>query len=90
MESLFLALPPWYALINMQLSRTFKGGLEVYGGVKNLLNFIPQHPILRPFDPFDRQVEDTEQNPFGYFFDPSYNFAPLQRIRGYAGFRVRL
>jgi outer membrane receptor for ferrienterochelin and colicins len=81
---------PWYALINMQLSRTFKGGLEVYGGVKNLLNFIPQHPILRPFDPFDRQVEDTEQNPFGYFFDPSYNFAPLQGIRGYAGFRVRL
>lgn len=81
---------PWYALINLQLSRTFKGGVELYGGVKNLLDFIPEHPILRPFDPFDREVDDPAENPFGYFFDPSYNFAPLQGIRGYAGFRVRL
>jgi outer membrane receptor for ferrienterochelin and colicins len=78
---------PWYALLNMQLSRKFKGGFELFGGVKNLLNFVPKDPILRPFDPFDRTVDDPVGNPFGYTFDPSYNYAPLQGIRGFAGMR---
>lgn len=80
---------PWFAILNFQVSRKFKQGLEIYGGVKNLLDFVPSDPILRPFDPFDRQVEDPVNNPFGFTFDPSYNFAPLQGIRGFAGVRFR-
>lgn len=78
---------PWFALLNVQVSRKFKGGFELFGGVKNLLNFVPEDPILRPFDPFDRTVDDPVNNPFGYTFDTSYNYAPLQGIRGFAGVR---
>lgn len=81
---------PWFALLNVQVSRKFKNGLELYGGIKNLLNFVPQNPILRPFDPFDRTVDDPVANPFGYTFDPSYNFAPMQGIRGFVGMRWAL
>lgn len=78
---------PWFALVNVQVSRKFKSGLELFGGVKNLLNFVPKNPILRPFDPFDRTIDDPVSNPFAYTFDPSYNFAPLQGVRGFAGLR---
>lgn len=76
---------PWYAILNVQLSRKFSGGVEVYAGVKNLLNFIPKDPILRPFDPFDKNI--TVDNPNGYTFDPSYNYAPVQGIKGVVGVR---
>ncbi len=78
---------PWFALLNVQVSRKFRYGIELFGGVKNLLNFVPKDPILRPFDPFDRTVDDPVSNPFGYTFDPSYNYAPLQGVRGFAGVR---
>lgn len=78
---------PWFALLNLQVSRKMKHGLELYGGVKNLLDFVPKDPILRPFDPFDRAVDDPVGNPFGYTFDPSYNYAPMQGVRGFVGVR---
>ncbi len=81
---------PWYAMVNVQVSRKFKRGFELYGGVKNLLDFVPLHPILRPFDPFDQYVDDPVQNPNGYSFDPSYNYASLQGIRGFVGVRYSL
>ena len=76
---------PWFALINVQITKIFKNNLSIYGGAKNLLNFIPKHPIMRPFDPFDKQV--SLNNPNGYTFDPSYNYAPLQGIRAFVGVR---
>jgi len=81
---------PWYAIVNLQISRKFSRAWELFGGVKNLLDFVPKNPILRPFDPFDRQADDPLSNPMGYRFDPSYNYGSLQGIRGYAGFRYRL
>jgi len=78
---------PWFALLNLQVSRKFLRGIELYGGVKNLLNFVPKDPIMRPFDPFDKNINDSVNNPNGYTFDPSYNYAPLQGIRGFAGAR---
>lgn len=83
------AYSPWFALLNVQVSRTFKGGFTLYGGVKNLLDFVPAHPILRPEDPFNRTADDPITNPNGYTFDPTYNFAPLQGIRGFVGVRWR-
>jgi outer membrane receptor for ferrienterochelin and colicins len=76
---------PWFAIINVQISKQFKHNLTLYGGLKNILNFVPQNPIMRPFDPFDKQVNIN--NPNQYTFDPTYNYAPLQGIRAFAGIR---
>ena len=76
---------PWFSIQNLQITKRFKKGVELYTGVKNLLNFLPKHPIMRPFDPFDKQI--GVNNPYGYTFDPNYNYAPMQGIRGFLGVR---
>lgn len=81
---------PWYTLLNVQVRHPVKEQWELYAGIKNLLNFVPQHPILRPRDPFDQQVNDPVNNPNDYTFDPSYNYAPLQGIRVFAGVRYQI
>ena len=81
------AYSPWFALANVQATIKWKSRLELFGGIKNLFNFVPQNPIMRPFDPFDKQVNDPINNPNGYTFDPTYNFAPLQGIRSFLGLR---
>lgn len=81
---------PWYCLLNVQLSKQLGQRTELYAGVKNLLNFLPSDPIMRPHDPFDKRVLDVQDNPNGYTFDPSYSYAPMQGIRGYLGLRMTL
>jgi outer membrane receptor for ferrienterochelin and colicins len=81
---------PWFCLLNLQLSKNAGKYLEVYAGAKNLLNFIPKDPIMRPNDPFDKYAADPEKNPNGYTFDPSYNYAPIQGFRVYAGIRATI
>lgn len=89
----------WYSLQNIQLSYPFSDKWEIYGGVKNLLNFTPPaNSIARAFDPFDRdvvfdnqgQVVPTPNNPRALTFDPSYVYAPNQGIRGFLGIRYTL
>jgi outer membrane receptor for ferrienterochelin and colicins len=75
---------PWFGILNLQATKTM-GKWEFYGGVKNLLNFIPKDPLLRPFDPFDKTI--NQNNPYGYTFDTSYNYAPVQGIKGFFGVR---
>ena len=88
---------PWWSLQNIQLTKGFGKRWEIYGGVKNLLNYRPPaNSIARSFDPFDRQVQfdangqaiPTIDNPNALTFDPSYVFAPNQGIRGFLGVRV--
>lgn len=81
---------PWFLIANLQLTKKFNYGLEFYAGVKNLLDFVPHDPILRPFDPFDKYVDDPVNNPNGYTFDPSYNYASLQGRRVFMGVRYNL
>lgn len=90
---------PWWSIQNMQLTKTFRHGIEVYGGVKNLLNWTPAKGvpflIARSADPFDKQVQFdgsgqvvvTPDNPYGLTFDPSYVYGPNQGIRGFLGIR---
>jgi len=82
------AQSPVYGLINLQFTKVVNKRWELYAGVKNLLNFIPKDPLLRPFDPFDRAIQ--VDNPFGYTFDTSYNYAPMQGIKGFLGIRFTL
>ncbi|MCP2043874.1 TonB-dependent receptor [Pontibacter sp. HSC-36F09] len=81
-------MSPWFSLQNLQATKTMGEGLEVYGGVKNLFNFMPKHPLMRPFDPFDKQVE--VDNPYVYSFDTEYNYAPMQGRRFFLGIRYTL
>ena len=84
------AYSPWFCILNLQLSKKIAEKYDCYLGVKNILNFVPQNPIMRPQDPFDKRVNDTENNPNGYTFDPSYNYAPIQGIRAYLGIRITI
>ncbi len=93
---------PWWSIQNIQL--TFKGfkNWEIYGGVKNLLNWTPNQGtpflIARSHDPFDKDVTfdaagnavPTANNPYGLTFDPSYVYAPNQGIRGFLGVRFTM
>ncbi len=93
---------PWVPLLNCQIARHIHGEKahwEIYGGVKNLLNFIPKNPLLHPDDPFDRpggKYFDTDgnprpdTNPYGYTFDTAYNYAPMQGARAFLGVRYIL
>jgi outer membrane receptor for ferrienterochelin and colicins len=90
---------PMYGIVNIQITHSIKNKFEVYGGVKNLLNFLPKNPLLHPDDPFNKpggKYFDTngnarpETNPFNYLFDTSYNYAPMQGAKLYAGIRYQL
>ena len=87
---------PVWSLQNIQITKKFSNGFEVYGGIKNLLNYTPPaNSIARAFDPFDKEVQfdtdgnviPTANNPNALTFDPSYVFAPNQGIRGFIGLR---
>ncbi|GAA0880092.1 TonB-dependent receptor [Algoriphagus jejuensis] len=90
---------PWFSIQNIQLTKALGEKWEVYGGVKNLLNFTPPaNSIARAFDPFDKgvdfdsegQVIPTPENPNALTFDPTYVFAPNQGIRGFFGVRFTI
>lgn len=82
---------PWFCIANIQISKKFQNGIEIYGGLKNLFDFVPaEDPLMRAFDPFDQFVDDLVQNPYGYTFDTTYNYASLQGIRGFLGLRYHL
>src|SRR5690606_16390925 len=90
---------PWWSIQNIQLTKAFRNGIEVYGGIKNLLDWTPNRGnpfiIARSHDPFDKLVDFdgggqaviTPENPYGLTFDPSYVFGPNQGARGFLGIR---
>lgn len=90
---------PVWSIQNIQLTQRFAHGLEIYGGVKNLLDWTPNkgNPfiIARAHDPFDKnvqyhadgQVMATAENPYALTFDPTYVYGPNQGIRGFFGIR---
>ncbi len=82
---------PVWSIQNVQLTKKFGAGWEVYGGVKNLLNFLPpKNSIAHAHDPFDKNVgynADGSVDPYKLTFDPAYVFAPNQGIRGFLGVR---
>jgi outer membrane receptor for ferrienterochelin and colicins len=85
------AYSPTFGLVNLQITTLLGKKWQLYGGVKNLLNYLPsEDPIMRPFDPFDKYVDDPINNPNGYTFDPGYNYAPMQGIRGFVGLKYQL
>lgn len=78
----------WFTIQNIQFTKKFRKGVEIYVGIKNIFNFIQKDPILRPFDPFNRNT--SVDNPFNYRFDTTYGFTSTQGIKGFAGLRYVL
>lgn len=87
---------PWFSIQNIQLTKPINKYWEIYGGIKNLLNFTPaSNSIARSFDPFDTNVEfdasgnalSTPMNPYALTFDPTYVYASNQAIRTFLGIR---
>lgn len=90
---------PWWSIQNIQLTKKLKANFEIYGGIKNLLNWTPNNGnpfiIARTNDPFDKNVRfddkgnalATPDNPYGLIFDPTYVYGPNQGMRGFLGVR---
>ncbi len=97
------SVSPWWSIQNIQFTYNGFKNFEIYGGVKNLLNWTPfkeKNPfiIARTNDPFDKNVKldahgkvlVTPENPYGLTFDPTYIYAPTQGIRTFIGVRYFL
>ncbi|RYZ19136.1 MAG: hypothetical protein EOO16_20715 [Chitinophagaceae bacterium] len=92
---------PVWSIQNLQVTKWISKKVEVYGGLKNLLNWTPDrgNPFLiaRAHDPFDKnvqydavgQVKATAENPYKLTFDPAYVYAPNQGRRVFAGVRLK-
>lgn len=93
---------PTWSIQNIQATFKKIKSVELYGGVKNVLDWTPNKSvpflIARANDPFDEQVSydasgnvlATAANPYALSFDPSYVYGPNQGIRFFLGFRYRL
>lgn len=79
---------PWYAIHQIQFSQSTKFNLEYFIVLKNLFNFLPSNPLMRPFDPFDKEV--GVNNPYNYTFDTTYGYSPMQGRRITFGIRYKL
>lgn len=93
---------PLWSIQNLQFVYTGIQQIEIYGGIKNLLNWTPNrgNPFLiaRTHDPFDKQVQyntngqiiPTTENPYALSFDPTYVYAPNQGRRFFLGIRISI
>ncbi|MBC8052509.1 MAG: TonB-dependent receptor [Sphingobacteriaceae bacterium] len=93
---------PVWSIQNIQFTYSGFKGLELYGGIKNLLNWTPnkRNPFLiaRSNDPFDKHldynddgsIKPTASNPYALSFDPTYMYAPNQGRRGFLGIRYNI
>lgn len=91
---------PWWSIQNIQITYSGLKKYQIYGGVKNFLNWTPNRGnpfiIARTNDPFDKGVQfdpttgqalATANNPYGLTFDPTYVYAPNQGARAFLGIR---
>ncbi|WP_413999813.1 TonB-dependent receptor [Flavobacterium sp. W1B] len=93
---------PTWSIQNIQFTFNKFKNIEIYAGVKNLLNWTPNkgNPfiIARANDPFDKNVQydaignvlATANNPYALTFDPNYVYGPNQGIRSFLGLRYTL
>jgi|TARA_B110000261_G_C13091115_1_gene359942 outer membrane receptor for ferrienterochelin and colicins len=84
------SLSPWWSIQNIQLTKKLGSKFELYGGVKNLLNWTPWRSMQASLlgntaDPFGKNTTGTE-----LVFDPAYVYGPNQGIRGFFGLRYTI
>jgi outer membrane receptor for ferrienterochelin and colicins len=69
---------PSFALVNVQVTRTFYAGFDLYLGVENVFGFKQNDPIL------------DYTNPNGKYFDASLIWGPVNGQMAYAGLRYKM
>lgn len=69
---------PDYFLLNAQVSKLFKKGIEVYVGMENITGYTQDAPIL------------AADAPFSPYFDSALVWGPIFGRTAYAGFRFKL
>jgi outer membrane receptor for ferrienterochelin and colicins len=69
---------PVYPLFNAQITKSFKGNVDLYLGVENLLNYKQKDPITEPFLPYHTH------------FDTSMTWGPIIGRLIYAGLRFKI
>ena len=87
------AQSPIFNISNLQISRRFNNGLQIYMGAKNLFNFFPEQKIIYQAKELrSEQVKNTAFSslPSGYYFNTDASFSPMQGIRGFLGIRWNL
>lgn len=92
---------PTFSIQNIQITYDGLDRLDIYGGIKNFLNWTPNRGnpfiIARADDPFDENVTfdpngtviPTPDNPFALTFDPTYMYGPNQGARIFFGLRYK-
>lgn len=93
---------PVWSIQNIQFTFNKFKNIEIYAGIKNLLNWTPNQGnpfiIARANDPFDKNIQSdnsgnvqaTPDNPYALTFDPGYVYGPNQGIRTFFGMRYNL
>ena len=82
---------PWFSIQNIQLTKKIGDEMELYFGIKNLLDWTPWESLEGlPYlgntnDPFEKNA-----TPNSLVFDPAYVYGPNQGIRGFLGIRYTL
>lgn len=81
-------------IANIQLSKSFKNNIEIYGGIKNIFNVLPKGDVIaRWWDPFGEPGNGITP-PKGrndVIFEPNdYSYTPMQGTRGFIGVRYNL
>ena len=82
---------PWFSIQNIQLTKKIGDEMELYFGIKNLLDWTPWESLEGlPYlgntnDPFEQNT-----TPNSLVFDPAYVYGPNQGIRGFLGIRYTL
>ncbi len=72
------SLSPAFSVVNLQVSKTLFGNLDLYTGVENLFDFRQEDPII------------SGEDPFGPYFDSSLIWGPIFGRKIYAGLRFRI
>lgn len=68
---------PAYTILNGQITKTL-ANWDLYTGVENVLNYTQEEPII------------SWRDPFGRYFDTSFNWGPVKGRELYAGVRYRM
>ena len=92
-DDIRLAQSPIFNISNLQMSRRFNNGLQIYAGLKNIFNFFPEQKII--YQAKELRTEQIKPSaysilPQGYYFNTDASFAPIQGIRGFLGVRWNL
>lgn len=80
---------PLFTKVNLQLTKRFSDGLELYGGVQNLFNYVPKHLLVATNDPFGDVHNSDSGGVGGLQFDTEYNYTAQQGRTAYIGFRFK-